>query len=83
MRTLSSRRFLIGLVAAAAFVAAGSVRAAVITTYSDLTSFQAAAGSIVLEDFTDSTLVPGLSVSLATSGPPPAARFLGEKSTTL
>ena len=69
MRTLSSRRFLFGLVAAAAFVAAGSVRAAAIQTYTDLVSWQAAAGTpIVLEDFQDASLAGGLGVSLAGGG---------------
>jgi len=69
MGKLGSRRFLFGLVAAAALVAVGSVRAAVITTYTDLATWQAAAGApIILEDFADATLVPGLSLSLAGVG---------------
>jgi len=58
------------MVAAAAFVAAGSVRAAVITTYTNLATWQTVAGSpIVLEDFTDATLQPGVTITFGTNSP--------------
>ena len=45
---------------------AGSALAASFTVYTDLASWQAAAGSSVVQDFTDTTLIPGLTITFGT-----------------
>ena len=74
MRKLELRCFLIGLVAATTLFAVASTRAAIITTDTNLATWQAVAGSpIVLEDFTDATLQPGLTITFGATRRAPAA----------
>lgn len=59
-----------GLVSAVALASVGSAGAATITTYSTFSSWQTAAGSpIINEDFADSTLVSGLTITFGTNVP--------------
>ena len=54
-----------------ALVASRGVCRAALTTYADLASWLAAAGSpIVVEDFADSTLVPGFTIAFGQNSPP-------------
>jgi hypothetical protein len=65
-----SRVFCVLSFAMSVFLASEQVSKAALTTYTDLASWTAAAGSpIVVEDFADYTLVPGLSISFGKNSP--------------
>lgn len=58
-------------VTAAALLASSGVSRAALTTYTDLTSWLAAAGSpIAVEDFADGTLLPGFTITFGNNSPP-------------
>ncbi len=56
---------------AAALLSPVNVTRAAVTTYTDLTSWLAAAGSpITVEDFADTTLLPGFTIAFGNNSPP-------------
>jgi PEP-CTERM motif-containing protein len=70
MRSMS--KYSVGVaIAAASLLAPRAAAAATITIYTDLTTFSAAAGSTVTEDFADTTLIAGLTVDGNSGGGEP------------
>ena len=67
----TSRLLLCCVFTTVALLASRNVSHAALTTYSTLASWTAAAGSpIVVEDFSDSTLVPGFTITFGQNSPP-------------